>query len=85
MTGCKLRAPGGSLLKEALGQAAQESDGFTIPGGVQKTCRRGTPGHGLAGMVVMGWRLELMILEVFSNLSDSVIARDNIAWIFMER
>jgi len=26
----------------------------TIPGGVQKTCRYGTSGHGLAGMVVLG-------------------------------
>ena len=25
-------------------------------------------GSGLAGMVVLGWRLDLMILEVFSNL-----------------
>ena len=26
----------------------------TIPGGVQKTCRYGTSGHGLVGMVVLG-------------------------------
>jgi len=39
-----------------------------IPEGVQETCRRGTSGCGLAGMVVLGWRLDLMILEVFSNL-----------------
>jgi len=32
----------------------------------------GTSGHGLAGMVVMGWRLDMMILEVFSNLNDSM-------------
>jgi len=36
-----------------LGQAAQGSGGVTNPGGVQKTCRRGTSEHGLAGMVVM--------------------------------
>ena len=35
---------------QALEQAAQ---GLTIPGVVQKTCRYGTSGHGLAGMVVM--------------------------------
>jgi len=35
-------------------------------------CRCDTSGHGLAGMVVMGWRLDLMILEVFSNLNDSM-------------
>ena len=32
------------------------------------TCRCDTSGHGLAGMVVLAWRLDLMILEVFSNL-----------------
>ena len=30
-------------------QAAQRGGGVTIPGGVQKTCRRGTSGHGLGG------------------------------------
>jgi len=30
-------------------------------------------GHGLAGMKVLGWPLDLMILEVFSNLNDSMI------------
>jgi len=37
-----------------LQQAAKGSGGVTIPGGVQKTCRCGTLGHGLAGIVVMG-------------------------------
>jgi len=37
----------------SLEQAAQGSGGVTIPGGVQKTCRYGTSGHDLAGMVVM--------------------------------
>jgi len=41
--------------------------------GVQKLCRRGTWRQGLAGMVGLGWRLDLMIIEVFSNLNDSVI------------
>jgi len=54
-------------------QAAQGSGGVIIPGGVQKTCRCGTSGHGLAGMVVLGGQLDLMILEVFSNLNDFMI------------
>jgi len=29
----------------------------------KKTCRHGTSGHGLAGMVVLGWRLDFMILR----------------------
>jgi len=46
----------------------QGSGGVPIPGGVQKMCRCGTLGYGLVGMVVLGGRLDLMILEVFSNL-----------------
>ena len=41
-------------------------------------------GYGLVGMVVLGWQLDLMILEVFSNLSDSMIhilARNAQDWI----
>jgi len=53
---------------QALEQAVQGSGGVTIPGGVQKTCGSGTWGYGLAGMVVLGGWLALMILEVFSNL-----------------
>jgi len=56
-----------------LEQAAQGGGGVTIPGEFQKTRRCGTSGHGLAGMVVLGSRLDLMILEVFSNLNVSVI------------
>jgi len=44
------------------------SGGVLIPGGVQKLCRCGTWGHGLAGMVVLGGWLDSMILVVFSNL-----------------
>jgi len=51
-----------------LEQADQGSGEVAIPGGVQKMCRRGASGRGLAGMVVLEWRLDLMILEVFSNL-----------------
>ena len=58
---------------QALEQAAQGSGGLTMPGGVQKMRRRGTSGRGLVGMVVLGWQLDLMILEVFSKLNDSMI------------
>ena len=34
----------------------------------KKMCRCGTLGHGLIGIVVLDWWLDLMILEVFSNL-----------------
>jgi len=44
--------------------------------GVQKPCRYGTSGHGLAGTVVLGSQLDLMILEVFSNLNDSKKSRN---------
>jgi len=53
-----------------LEQAVQGSGGVPIPGGVQKPCRYGTSGHGLAGMGVLGWRLDAMI---FSSLTDSTI------------
>jgi len=39
---------------QALDQAAHCSGGVPIPGGVQKTCRCGTWGHGSAGLVVLG-------------------------------
>jgi len=39
---------------QALEQAAHGGGGAPIPGGVQKTCRCGTSGHGLAGVVVFG-------------------------------
>ena len=44
-------------------------------GGVQKTCRCGTSGHGLVGMELLGRWLDFMVLEVFSNLwfYDSMI------------
>ena len=58
---------------QALAQAAQRGGGVTSPGGVQKPCSRGTSGHGLGGLGVLGWQLDLMILRVFSNLNDSVI------------
>jgi len=62
-----------------LEQAAQEGGWVPIPGGVPKTCRCGTLGHGLAGMVVMGQWLDWMILEVFSNLNDSMVLNEALA------
>jgi len=56
-----------------LEQAVQGGGGVPIPGGVQKTCRCGTAGHALAGLVALGGQLDLMNLEVFSNLDDSMI------------
>jgi len=46
------------------------SDGVESPSleVFKKTCRCGTLGYGLVDMVVLGRRLDLMILEVFSNL-----------------
>ena len=58
---------------QALEQAAQGSGGVTIPGGVQKACRCGTSGYGLVSMVVLGGWLDLMILEIFSNLNNPMI------------
>jgi len=55
---------------QALEQDAQGSGWVTIPGGVQRTCRCGSSGYGLVDVVV-GWWLDL-ILEVFSNLYDSM-------------
>ena len=48
-----------SLLKEwsvplTFEQGAQGGGGVPMPGGVQKTCRCGTSGYGLIGMVVLG-------------------------------
>jgi len=41
-----------------LEQAAHGGGGVTIPEGVQEKGRCGTEGHGLMGMVVMGWQLD---------------------------
>jgi len=42
---------------------------------IQEFCEKGrcgTEGQGLVGMVVMTQQLDLMILEVVSNLNDSM-------------
>jgi len=62
-----------SLSCQTLEQAVQGDGWVPIPGGVQKTWRCGNLGYGLVGMVVLGGWLDLMILEIFSNLTDSVI------------
>jgi len=41
---------------------------------LKKRCRYGASGHGLADMVVLGGWLDLVILEVFSNLNNSMIS-----------
>jgi len=43
-------------------------------------CRCGTSGYGLVGMVVLGGWLDLMILEVFSNLFYDFIFRSSVAF-----
>jgi len=52
---------------------AQGGGGVTIPEGVQETFRCCTEGHGLGEILVVGGLLDRMILEVFSNLGDSII------------
>ena len=49
------------------------SSEWSVPGGVCETFRCGTKGHGLVGNTVIGGQLDWMILELFSNLGDSVI------------
>jgi len=56
----------------APAQTAQGSGGVTIPGGVQETCGCGTEEH---DSVVGGGQFDKAILEVFSNLYDSMIVR----------
>ena len=53
--------------------AAQRGVGVPIPGGVQGTPGRGTQCSGLGDTMEMGQMLASMVLEVFYNLSDSLI------------
>jgi len=69
MLGKSLYRKGGQTLE----QAAQGGGGVANTGGVQKMCRCGTSGCGLADMVVLVSWFDFMILEVFSNLNDSMI------------
>jgi len=63
-----------SSLKEQCcsGTAAQGGGGVTVPGGVQELC--GTEGCGQWVPPWGGMGSGLRILEVFSNLSDSMSA-----------
>jgi len=62
--------------QSGVGAAAQGSGGVPIPGGVQNPSGCGPWEHGLAGTVVLGWQLDLMTFEAFSNLwfSASVVS-----------
>lgn len=56
-------------------QAAWGGNWVTIPGHIQKTWKHGAP-HGLVTWFssrLGSDRLDLMILEIFSNLNDSMI------------
>ena len=69
--GCKeqfsLRGSG-----EAVAQVAWEGGGVTVPGGVQELWGCGSEGHGQChGGSGLG--LDLVILEAFSDLNDSMI------------
>jgi len=57
------------------GRGCPGGSGVTVPGGTQKTWRCGTEGHGQWAWW-SGLELDLVILEAFSNLSDSVTRGD---------
>lgn len=57
----------------AFKRAAQGNGGVTILGSVQETTGQDNLCHDLFDKVVIDQRLDLTILEVFSNLNDSVI------------
>jgi len=56
-----------------LEQSAQQDGGVTVPGGVEEMWIYGTEGHGLVGMVGVGWLVGLVILLVSSNFNAFVI------------
>lgn len=53
--------------------AAQGDGGVTIPGGVQDWTWHKVPWSSRQGGRAGNQRLDMMIMEVFSNLNDSVI------------
>jgi len=59
---------------EILAQAARGGGGVTVPGDVREPWRCGTEGRGQWAVSVVGGRLDWMILEMFSNRNDSVLA-----------
>lgn len=59
---------------QELEEAAQGSCRVTTPGSAQKICGCDIWGHGLAvDLAVLGKWLELVILQGFSSLNDSMI------------
>lgn len=50
----------------------------STPGSAQKITKPSTLKYGLVSMVVFGWRLNLMILEVFSYPRDSMILNPSV-------
>jgi len=57
----------------SVAQVVQGNGRVTVPGGVPELWRCGTEGHGQWATLVVGGWLDWVILEVFSNLNDSVI------------
>ena len=69
---------------EALEQTAKGGRRVTVLGGAQETWRCSIQCHSLASMVGMEWELDLVILEVFSNLYDSVILQLQSSHLFLQ-
>jgi len=59
--------------KLAPEQDVQGGGEVTVTGGVHEIWSWGTEEHGFLGMLGMGWQLDWMILEVFSNPDDSIV------------
>lgn len=53
---------------------AQGSGGVTIPESAKNTCGYGIWGHGFVVnmVVVLGWQLNVKIVKIFFNLSNSI-------------
>lgn len=63
----------GLALNPTLEQVLQGSGRISIPGSVQKISRCGTSLYGLVVTVILSQKFDLMILEDFSNINDSMI------------
>jgi len=70
---------------DAVAQAAQGCGGVTVPRSVPELWRCGTEGYGLWPVLGMGWWLDLVILEVFSNLNDSMILLPEIMFLWRSK
>jgi len=62
-----------------VGPGCPGGGGVPSPGGVQTPCGRGTWWRGLAGVAVLGWRLDLVIWGGFPDLHDSMVLR-RVTW-----